>query len=117
MRLVAVLLGGGCFVAPQLSGQPRRQDLRDPTGRVEVSNCLVVSNMFFLFSISYLGCHPYKIDELLIFQDGRTSNQAKNGISMDFSDDFGKLRENHRGSTWDSDDSRQSSSYEKRRRV
>ena len=22
---------------------------------------------FFLFSISYLGCHPYKIDELLIF--------------------------------------------------
>ena len=67
LRLVAVLLGGGCFVAPQLSGQPRRQDLRDPTGRVEVSNCLVVSNMFFLFSISYLGCHPYKIDELLIF--------------------------------------------------
>jgi len=32
LRLVAVLLGGGCFVAPQLSGQPRRKDVQDPTG-------------------------------------------------------------------------------------
>jgi len=27
-------------------------------------NCLVVSNMTGLFSISYMGCHPKPIDEL-----------------------------------------------------
>ena len=36
---------------------------------------LVVSNMTGLFSISYMGCHPSPIDELIFFKMVKTTNQ------------------------------------------